>query len=650
MTAPLSAAELHPLLLRYRTFITVAGNLAIAAAAYLIAFGLRFDFHVPLPQLHLALLTLPLLLICKVVAFRVTNLSSGWWQHVSIRDVQDIVRGNVVGSILFLVALVYTRGLHNFPRSVILVDLLLCIVAMGGARLAIRIWRERDQRPGARQVETVALIVGAGSAGIRLLDEIESRPRLKTAVAGFVDDDVAKVGLRVAGSPGAGRIRPAGPPGLGRIDHIPGLVQVHDVNEVLVAIPSAPPATLRRIVRLCDEARVRHRVLPSLAELVGGRVMFTQVGEVKVDDLLAREPVRLDLARVRAFIAGRTVLVTGAAGSIGSELCRQVAAQVPERIVLYDRHENGLFALEKELQARHPDVGLEPVLGDILLEDQLDAVFSGFRPAVVFHAAAYKHVSMAERNPLEAVRNNVLGTRNVAHAAIAHGAKEFVLVSTDKAVRPTSVMGVTKRVAEMVVQGVQNGCCRFVAVRFGNVLGSNGSVVPLFREQIARGGPVTVTHPEVTRYFMTIPEAVQLILQAAGTGHGGEVFVLEMGQAVRIADLARQMIRLSGFEPDEDVEIVFTGLSPGEKLHEELVSDGEEVVPPHHDRIRVLRLPDRPSRPDGWLPTLEACVETGGIADAVALLRRLVPSYRPSPPLGGAGGALPDGLPTPRVA
>jgi len=377
--------------------------------------------------------------------------------------------------------------------------------------------------------------------------------------------------------------------------------------------------------------------------------MFTQMREVKVDDLLAREPVRLDLARVRAFIAARTVLVTGAAGSIGSELCRQVAAQVPERIVLYDRHENGLFALEKELQARHPDVRLEPVLGDVLLEDQLDAVFSRFRPTVVFHAAAYKHVSMAERNPLEAVRNNVLGTRNVAHAAIAHGTKEFVLVSTDKAVRPTSVMGVTKRVAEMVVQGVQNGCCRFVAVRFGNVLGSNGSVVPLFREQIARGGPVTVTHPEVTRYFMTIPEAVQLILQAAGTGHGGEVFVLEMGQAVRIADLARQMIRLSGFEPDEDVEIVFTGLSPGEKLHEELISDGEEVVPTHHDRIRVLRLPDRLARPDGWLPTLEACVETGRVSDAVTLLRRLVPSYRPSLALADAAGVTPE-LPAPRVA
>jgi FlaA1/EpsC-like NDP-sugar epimerase len=615
----LRGREPHPLLLRYRNVVTVTVNLGIAAAAYLMAFGLRWDFRIPSDQARVMLLTLPLLLLCKLVAFRLANLFSEWWQHVSLRDVQDIVRGNVLASVLFLVALVYVRGLHGYPRSVVLLDLLLCTTAMGGSRIAIRIWRERDQRPPTRHIESVALIVGAGSAGIRLLDEIENRPHLRTAVAGFVDDDVAKVGLRVSGTPV-----------LGRIDHIPELVPLHDVNEVLVAIPSASGALLRRIVRLCDEARVRHRVLPSLGELVAGRVMFTQMREVKVDDLLAREPVRLDLARVRAFLAGRVVLVTGAAGSIGSELCRQVAAQGPERLVLYDRHENGMFALEKELQARQPAVRLEAVLGDILLEDQLDAVLSRFRPEVVFHAAAYKHVSMAERNPLEAVRNNILGTRNVARAAIAHGVKEFVLVSTDKAVRPTSVMGVTKRIAEMVVQSFQNGCCRFVAVRFGNVLGSNGSVVPIFREQIARGGPVTVTHPDVTRYFMTIPEAVQLILQAAGTGHGGEIFVLEMGQAVRIANLARQMIRLSGFEPDEDIEIVFTGLAPGEKLHEELMSDGEEVVPTHHDRIRVLRLAERPLHPDGWLPTLEACVETGQVGNAVSLLRELVPSYRPS--------------------
>jgi FlaA1/EpsC-like NDP-sugar epimerase len=337
--------------------------------------------------------------------------------------------------------------------------------------------------------------------------------------------------------------------------------------------------------------------------------------------------VHLDQPRVRAFASGKRVLVTGAAGSIGSELCRQIAGYAPECLVLYDRHENGMYGLEMELRARFPEIRLEPVLGDILLPDQLDAVFSLHRPELVFHAAAYKHVPLAERNVLEAVRNNILGTRNVAEAAVAHGAREFVLVSTDKAVRPTSVMGVTKRVAEMVLQGMQNGGCRFIAVRFGNVLGSSGSVVPLFREQIARGGPVTVTHPEVMRYFMTIPEAVQLILQAATLGEGGEIFILEMGEPVRIVDLARNMIRLSGFEPDEDIEIVFTGLRPGEKMTEELVADEEAIADTYHDRINVLRRNGGAPHPETWLPEVERALATDP-RTAVRLLQKLVPAYQ----------------------
>jgi FlaA1/EpsC-like NDP-sugar epimerase len=351
---------------------------------------------------------------------------------------------------------------------------------------------------------------------------------------------------------------------------------------------------------------------------------------VKVDDLLAREPVQLDLPRIRQLVGGRVVLVTGAAGSIGSELCRQVASHGPERLVLYDRHENGMYTLEMELRTRFPDLAVEPVLGDVLLEDQLRTVFAQWRPALVFHAAAYKHVPMAERNVAEAVRNNIMGTRNVAQAAIAHGTQEFVLVSTDKAVRPTSVMGVTKRVAEMVVQGMQHRGCRFVAVRFGNVLGSSGSVVPLFRDQIARGGPVTVTDPAVTRYFMTIPEASQLILQAATLGQGGEIFILEMGEPVRIVDLARHMIRLSGFEPDEDVEIVFTGLRPGEKLHEELVADEEQVTTTYHDRVKVLQTVRSAPAAEVWLPRLQRSVERGDVLAALRLLKLLVPAFNPS--------------------
>jgi FlaA1/EpsC-like NDP-sugar epimerase len=373
--------------------------------------------------------------------------------------------------------------------------------------------------------------------------------------------------------------------------------------------------------------------------------MYTQMREVKVADLLARAPIQLDVPRVRSFITGCTVLVTGAAGSIGSELCRQVAAYGVGRIVLYDRHENGVFTLESELAARFPDVSVESVLGDVLLEDQLAAVFEAYHPEVVLHAAAFKHLPLAERNALEVVRNNVIGTCNVAQAAIAHGAREFVLVSSDKAVRPTSVMGVSKRVAELVVQNLQGSRCRFVAVRFGNVLGSSGSVVPLFREQIARGGPVTVTHPEATRYFMTIPEAAALILQAATLGEGGDVFLLEMGDPVRVLDLARQMIRLSGFEPEEDIAITFTGLRPGEKLHEELVAeDEEEVTSTHHERIKILG-GGRP-RPElnEWLTRLQAALRTRNLTETIRLLQFLVPSYRTSVLLadGPAGESATD--------
>ena len=611
-------ATAHPLLLRYRALLIVSGNMTIAIAAYLLAFALRFDLTIPAQYLGLALATLPLLLLCKLVGFWTVGLFSGWWRHVSVRDAEDVVRGNLLASVLFLAAMVFLVGLGGFPRTVFILDFVLCTGMVAGGRLAIRLADERRERPTIRRVETLALIVGAGEAGIRLLQEIESRRRLKLAVVGFVDDDPGKLGLRVCGVPV-----------LGRVDDLRTLVAAHEIGEVLIAVPSASGAALGRIVQRCTEAGVRHRVLPTLEELVEGRVMYAQMREVHIEDLLPRKPVHLDRTQVQSLVAGRAVLVTGAAGSIGSELCRQVASYRPERIVLYDRHENGVFGLEQELQASFPDVRLEPVLGDVLLEDQLHSVFATHRPDLVLHAAAYKHVPMAERNVIEAVRNNVIGTHNVASAALAHGVREFVLVSTDKAVRPTSIMGLTKRVAEMVVQGLQNGGCRLVGVRFGNVLGSSGSVVPLFREQISRGGPLTVTDPNVTRYFMTIPEAAQLILQAAALGNGGEIFILDMGEPVRIVDLARQMIRLSGLEPDEDIPIVFTGLRPGEKLKEELVAAEEEIAGSYHERIKVLRCSE-PAPSDAWLTALQAHVEAGDAGEAVRLLHGLVPSYQPS--------------------
>lgn len=628
-----------PFLVRHRQLVSIATHLGIAAFAYLVAFGLRFDLELDPHWVATALATLPLLLACKLVGFWSARLFGGSWRHVSVQDVEDIARGNVLASTLFLAVMVFTHGLRGFPRSVFLLDLVLCTLAMSAIRVGIRLAHERRESTRPRRIETLAIIVGAGSAGIKLLQEIEQRRRLRVGVVGFVDDDPRKIGLRVCGTPV-----------LGRLDDLPELLSEHEVGEVLIALPEAPGAVIRRVVQHCTAARVRHRVLPTLAELVDGRVMYTQMREVKVGDLLARDPVRLDLPRVAALVGGKTVLVTGAAGSIGSELCRQVAAYGPSRLVLYDRHENGMFVLEMELKTRFPDVTLVPVLGDVLLVDQLERVFAAEKPDLVFHAAAYKHVPLAELNVLEAVRNNVLGTYNVARTAVAHAVSQFVLVSTDKAVRPTSVMGVTKRVAELVVRNLQSqaqGRTRFAAVRFGNVLGSNGSVVPIFREQIARGGPITVTHPEVTRYFMTIPEAVQLILQAATIGEGGETFILEMGEPVKIVDLARQMIRLSGFEPDEDIAIEFSGLRPGEKLHEELVADGEERTTTPHDRIRVL-VAQEPQPPLGaWLPAIDDGVAASDVGAVMRTIQSLVPAYTPSAGIVEAITATPTDEPAP---
>jgi FlaA1/EpsC-like NDP-sugar epimerase len=638
-------ASVRSFVSRHRRVATVAANLAIASGAYLGAIALRFDLTVPRDLERMLLQTLGIAVACKLVAFWSTGLYSGWWRHVSIRDVEDIVRGNLIGSVLFLCAMVFGTGLDGFPRSVFVIDLVLCTAATCGVRVALRLVRERRGRAVIRRIESLALIVGAGTAGIRLLEDIEGRPHPTVGVVGFADDDPSKQRSRIAGAPV-----------LGTIDELPRLVKAYDVNEVLIAIPSAPGATIRRVVQMCVAAHVRHRVLPTLGELVDGRVTFTQMREVKVDDLLAREPVSLDTSRLRSRLAGRTVLVTGAAGSIGSELCRQVAAQSPGRLVLVDRHENGMFHLEMGLRSRFPGVPIAPVLGDILLRDQLEAIFAAHQPDLVLHAAAYKHVPLAEVNVLEAIRNNILGTQNLAHAAVTHGTRKFVLVSTDKAVRPTSVMGATKRAAELLLQDLSGHQCQFSAVRFGNVLGSSGSVVPLFREQIAAGGPVTVTDPRMTRFFMTIPEAASLILQSALFSQGGEIFVLEMGEPVRIVDLAAQMIRLSGFEPEIDIPIVFTGLRPGEKLAEELVDEAAEGIGrTRHERIRVIER-QHPRLPAEWIARLEASVRRGDVDGAVQCLMEAAPGYQPSPTLAAtianaaATGSSRPAIPTPRAA
>ena len=620
-TLPPTKPSLPSFLVRYRVGASILLNVLFAAVAYLAAFALRFDLVVPERYVYLALPTLPRLCICKLTGFWVFGLFTGWWRHVSVRDTEAILKANLVGSGLFLATIVLSQGTVGFPRAVFLTDFLLCTALVAGSRIAVRLFREHGaMQAEAHRVDSVALIVGAGSAGIRLMEELQIRKGGRTALVGFIDDDPEKQGMRICGMPV-----------LGPIAGIPEIVAAHEVSEVLVAIPSAGSALIRRVTQLCGEAKVRSRILPSLGDLVDGRFIFTQMREVALEDLLGRVPVRISSPQTAALLSSRCVVVTGAAGSIGSELCRQVSRNGPERVVIFDRHENGIFLLESELRQKYPNVRIVPVLGDILLRDQLDRVFHEHRPDIVFHAAAYKHVPLAEANVVEAVRNNILGTRNVVASAIAHDVGQFVLISTDKAVRPSSVMGVTKRIAEIIVRemGIDRG--RYVTVRFGNVLGSNGSVVPLFREQISRGGPVTVTHPEVSRYFMTIPEAVALVLQAATVGRCGETLVLKMGQPVRITDLARQMIELSGFAPGEDIEIVFTGLRAGEKLHEELLDEGERMAPTAIERISSLeRLEVAGVSSDVFLPRFETLVSTGDVSGVLSLLQDVVPTFRAS--------------------
>ena len=604
---------------RFRAIGIVFFALAIAAGSYVAAFALRFDFDIPFKYQVVLVQTLPILLICKAIGFWSAGLHAGWWRHVSLRDLKYIVRGTALATVLFLSAIVFTRGLLGFPRSVFLLDFVLCTAAITGVRLLLRILRERSERGPVRRIEDVALVVGAGHAGIRLREEMQRSFLSHTEVAGFVDDDPRKLRLRIDGC----RV-------LGSIEEIPTLVEKHSVTKVMVAIPSATGHLNRRVLELSREAGVPCQVLPSVGELEAGRVLYNQMREVNVHDLLAREPVVLGARGIRSLVGGRTVLVTGAAGSIGSELCRQIAASDPQKLILLDRHENGLFALEANLVASGVQCDLVPILGDILLVDPLRAVFREQKPDLVFHAAAYKHVTLAEKNPLETIRNNVIGTRNVVDAAVETDVSEFVLVSTDKAVSPTSVMGLTKRVAERIVQGVEGSLGRFIAVRFGNVLDSNGSVVQIFREQIRGGGPVTVTHPEASRFFMTIPEAVQLILRAASLEIKNEIILLEMGDPVKIDDLARNMIELSGLSPGEDIEIEYIGLRPGEKLHEALVHQDEKQMKTAHGDIKVLQ--GAPVFRDirGHVEQIESALDSGDLETAFDRLLEVVPDYRAS--------------------
>jgi FlaA1/EpsC-like NDP-sugar epimerase len=596
-----------------------AADAVLAAAAFGLAFVLRFlDVPIGIPHRYVTMLagSIAFVAIGKAIVFEVLGLHRKWWRYFQLPDMWPVVRASVVASMILVAVFTLAKPYdYNLPRSVVVFDLLLTILLVGGARLVRRTIAERPDKATRGARTRGVLIIGAGSGGQMVVRELKLNPDLRVRAIGFVDDD-----------PGKRDMTAAGVKVLGSTGEITEILDREGPDEVVIAIPSAPGVLRAKVVAACRERDIPVRTLPTVFELLRGGVQLTrQLREVRVEDVLGREPVVMELDRVGAYLEDKIVLVTGAGGSIGAELSRQIARVRPKLLVLLDHAEDNLFRIDREMLEEWHFTRVEAVLADCKEGERMLEVMQRFKPDVVFHAAAYKHVTLMEANPLEAVRNNAIATRVTAETAAAAGTERFVLVSTDKAVNPRTVMGASKAMAEWIVEaaGRRHAATRFISVRFGNVLASSGSAVPIFRSQIEKGGPVTVTHPDMARYFMTIHEAVQLVIQAGDLGAGsGDVFVLEMGEPVRILDLARNMIILAGYEPDVDVAIEFIGPRPGEKLREELFNSDEKARPTTAERIvRAVRA--RPLDPD-WVgrsvDRLESLVASGdeaGLADRV---------------------------------
>jgi FlaA1/EpsC-like NDP-sugar epimerase len=578
--------------------------------AFALAYLLRFDFEMSRERVITAVGQLPLVLLVQGSVLYFSGAQAFVWRYVGMTEAHTFVRAWAVATAVLLAARLGVPdsfGSLRVPLSIILMDGILAFGGVLGVRFLRRSLAEsiksRERRKGrGPALRPAVLLVGAGSAGIMAAREIHSRGDMDLEVKGFIDDDPLKRGAVISG------IRV-----LGTCDDLPRLVPEHQIDHVILTIADAPRDKIRRILEICAAVPVRAQTIPALYDVLQGKVEISRFRNVRVEDLLERDIVTFDQGSVKEFLSRKTVMVTGAGGSIGSELSRQVARHAPTRLLLVERAEFALFQIDHELRATHPDLELVPLLADISDRERMRALFSAFRPQVVAHAAAHKHVTLMEHNAGEAVKNNVFGTRTIGELAGEHGAEAFVMISTDKAVRPSSVMGATKRVAELVVQDLgRRYTTRYVAVRFGNVLGSTGSVVPIFREQIAQGGPVTITHPEMKRYFMTIPEATVLVLEAGAMGEGGEIFILDMGEPVRILDMAKRMIELSGHEPFKDIQIVFTGARPGEKLFEELETTDEAIAKTRHPKIYIGRIAARSSEEIGAaLRELHTLCETG---------------------------------------
>jgi len=637
--------------------IVWAVQLAVFAISGVAAFLLRFDYSVPHHYLlHLAY-AFPIWMVVKAIVFRVAGLDRGWWRYVSITDLLRIAAGNATASAVSCLAIVLIAP-AGFPRSIYALDLMICFLGTAGVRLIVRMAAEATSLKGGGEPEKNTLIYGAGEAGVTLLREIQRNSKLLYRVRGFLDDRPEKKGVRILGVSV-----------LGGRNEVELLVAKHRIDVILIAIPSANGAEMTAILEHCHACGVECKTVPGLGDVIEGCGLVGQIRDVAVEDLLGRKPVRLEQDQIRASLAGKVVMVTGAAGSIGSELCRQIARFQPAGIVGFEIGESPLFEIDREMRQAFPGIPFHPEIGSIQNRARLDEVLRQYSPAVVYHAAAYKHVPLMEAHVFEAIENNVFGTYNLALAAAEHGVQDFVMISSDKAVRPTNVMGATKRIAELllaelqedgqavseeVVSEAENGDrqpfsdaengvsprfrgvsprvrTKYVAVRFGNVLGSNGSVIPIFKKQIAAGGPVTVTHPEMRRFFMTIPEACQLVLQAAVIGEGGQICVLDMGEPVKIVDLARNLILLSGLKPDEHIKIEFTGMRPGEKLYEELSTLLEDTAPTAHEKIRIFVGNGMPERSMiEWVDYLREICESRDAGRLVVALKEIVLDYSPS--------------------
>ena len=606
-----------------RTALAVLHDAVAAALAWSLAYLLRFNFELPADFAAELRQTLVWVVPLQMLIFWRFGLYRGIWRYASTADLRRIVLAVMLSAAAIPLLFWMLRLGLVVPRSVLVINPLLLILLMGGSRFVYRMWKEQGLYGNIKLRGEPVLVLGAGDAGASLARDLAKSGDWR--LVGFLDDNAERHGRTLNGI----RI-------LGGLDSLPEWAGRLGVQQAIIAMPSSSHQQRKRAIQLCNAAGVKVLTVPSFDDLMSGKVSVSQLRPVELDDLLGRDPVVLDDAGLHGLLTDRVVMVTGAGGSIGSELCRQIARFVPARLVLFESSEYALYAIEQELKRDFPALDFVCLVGDVRDAARVDEAMRQYRPAALFHAAAYKHVPLMEQhNAWQAIRNNVLGTWTVAHAAQRHGVGKFVLISTDKAVNPTNVMGASKRLAELVCQALQpSGTTRFVMVRFGNVLGSTGSVIPRFREQIARGGPITVTHPEITRYFMSIPEAAQLVLQAGLMGQGGEVFVLDMGEPVKIVDLARDLIRLSGLT-EEEIKIEFTGLRPGEKLYEELLADSEHTLPTPHPKLRIAKARQADV---AWLDKLLEWVSAPAMSDEEvrAALKEWVPEYRPNP----QGGSL----------